>query len=126
MKRHSTAVYKDETTGFPFFCVLPHSSSSLFCSCLASLYALSATDCRHQFIWLELNKLLVNDTDTCHCPLLPHHQVLSPCWDVASGLETLEFHRSVVSSNHLREFKRFGYFGASTGCVPGTEKTKNP
>jgi hypothetical protein len=44
----------------------------------------------------------------------------------ATGLETLEFGRSMVSSNRVREFERLGYFGVGTRRVHGTEKTLNP
>lgn len=43
-----------------------------------------------------------------------------------AGLETLEFGRSAVSTNHVHEFKRLGYFGAGIRHVLGTKKTPNP
>lgn len=44
----------------------------------------------------------------------------------ATGLVTLEFGRSMVSLNHVREFKGLGYFGAGIGHVSSIEKTPNP
>lgn len=43
-----------------------------------------------------------------------------------AGLETLEFGRSAVSTNHVHEFERLGYFGAGIGHVSSIEKTPNP
>jgi hypothetical protein len=43
-----------------------------------------------------------------------------------AGQETLEFGRSLVPLNHVREFERLGYFVLGTRRVPETEKTLIP
>lgn len=44
----------------------------------------------------------------------------------AAGQENIEFGRSAISSNHVREFQQLCYFGARSERVPDIENTPNP